>query len=210
MNWHLWCYSAAKKIWYETLSDEVLAYTYFEGSEEGVDASECLFYALSSVALSHGDKRDREEESGWTLHSRQHRSGHHYYWGARDRWGNLCTLPPFLHPSLCPSFSSPTFSSSLPSLYSTCVHIHVHVHLSWVLYYYNIYSYRLSSNFSSLLFLLLLLLLLPPGDISKPQEIFHIIEHFCLGQRRLHMFGTDNTIRPGEETPAINNLKGYV
>ena len=35
------------------------------------------------------------------------------------------------------------------------------------------------------------------GDISKPEEIFHIIEHFCLGRRRLHLFGTDNSIRPG-------------
>ena len=35
------------------------------------------------------------------------------------------------------------------------------------------------------------------GDISKPEEIFHIIEHFCLGRRRLHIFGTDNSIRPG-------------
>ena len=35
------------------------------------------------------------------------------------------------------------------------------------------------------------------GDIGKPEEIFHIIEHFCLGRRRLHLFGNDNTIRPG-------------
>ena len=35
------------------------------------------------------------------------------------------------------------------------------------------------------------------GDISKPEEIFHVIEHFCLGRRRLHLFGTDNSIRPG-------------
>ena len=34
--------------------------------------------------------------------------------------------------------------------------------------------------------------------MEKPEEIFHIIEHFCLGRRRLHLFGTDNTIRPGE------------
>ena len=32
------------------------------------------------------------------------------------------------------------------------------------------------------------------GDISKPEEIFHIIEYFCLGRRRLHLFGTDNCI----------------
>lgn len=32
---------------------------------------------------------------------------------------------------------------------------------------------------------------------DKPVEIFHIIEHFCLGKRRLHIFGRDSTIRPG-------------
>ncbi|XP_067144643.1 N6-adenosine-methyltransferase non-catalytic subunit [Centruroides vittatus] len=35
------------------------------------------------------------------------------------------------------------------------------------------------------------------GSIEKPEEIFHIIEHFCLGRRRLHIFGRDTTIRPG-------------
>lgn len=35
------------------------------------------------------------------------------------------------------------------------------------------------------------------GSIEKPEEIFHIIEHFCLGRRRLHLFGRDTTIRPG-------------
>lgn len=35
------------------------------------------------------------------------------------------------------------------------------------------------------------------GGIEKPEEIFHIIEHFCLGRRRLHVFGRDVTIRPG-------------
>jgi len=35
------------------------------------------------------------------------------------------------------------------------------------------------------------------GKSDKPQEIFHIIEHFCLGRRRLYLFGRDNTIRPG-------------
>lgn len=43
---------------------------------------------------------------------------------------------------------------------------------------------------------------LPPpqpelGSIEKPEEIFHIMEHFCLGRRRLHLFGNDSTIRPG-------------
>jgi len=35
------------------------------------------------------------------------------------------------------------------------------------------------------------------GSPEKPVEIFHIIEHFCLGRRRLHLFGKDTTIRPG-------------
>ncbi|KAK1886454.1 N6-adenosine-methyltransferase non-catalytic subunit [Dissostichus eleginoides] len=35
------------------------------------------------------------------------------------------------------------------------------------------------------------------GNVEKPVEIFHIIEHFCLGRRRLHLFGRDSTIRPG-------------
>lgn len=37
----------------------------------------------------------------------------------------------------------------------------------------------------------------PYGTYDKPDEIFHIIEHFCLGRRRLHIFGRDSTIRPG-------------
>ncbi|XP_026473557.1 N6-adenosine-methyltransferase non-catalytic subunit [Ctenocephalides felis] len=37
----------------------------------------------------------------------------------------------------------------------------------------------------------------PFGNHEKPTEIFHIIEHFCLGRRRLHLFGRDSTIRPG-------------
>ncbi|XP_077290921.1 methyltransferase like 14 [Arctopsyche grandis] len=35
------------------------------------------------------------------------------------------------------------------------------------------------------------------GSPEKPIEIFHIMEHFCLGRRRLHVFGRDSTIRPG-------------
>lgn len=35
------------------------------------------------------------------------------------------------------------------------------------------------------------------GSKEKPVEIFHMIEHFCLGRRRLHLFGRDSTIRPG-------------
>ncbi|VEL24292.1 unnamed protein product, partial [Protopolystoma xenopodis] len=33
------------------------------------------------------------------------------------------------------------------------------------------------------------------GSREKPTEIFHIIEHFCLGRRRLHIFGRDSTLR---------------
>ncbi|GFY67270.1 n6-adenosine-methyltransferase non-catalytic subunit [Trichonephila inaurata madagascariensis] len=45
------------------------------------------------------------------------------------------------------------------------------------------------------------------GSIAKPEEIFHIIEHFCLGRRRLHVFGRDVTVRPGWLTigPALTN-----
>ncbi|CAG2163145.1 unnamed protein product [Oppiella nova] len=45
------------------------------------------------------------------------------------------------------------------------------------------------------------------GSIQKPEEIFHIIEHFCLGRRRLHVFGRDSTIRPGWLTvgPGLTN-----
>lgn len=35
------------------------------------------------------------------------------------------------------------------------------------------------------------------GNADKPDEIFHIIEHFCLGRRRLYVFGRDNTVRSG-------------
>ena len=36
-----------------------------------------------------------------------------------------------------------------------------------------------------------------PGSLDKPIEMFHIAEHFCLGRRRLHVFGRDSSIRPG-------------
>uniref|UniRef100_A0A3B3HSC7 N(6)-adenosine-methyltransferase non-catalytic subunit METTL14 n=1 Tax=Oryzias latipes TaxID=8090 RepID=A0A3B3HSC7_ORYLA len=42
------------------------------------------------------------------------------------------------------------------------------------------------------------------GNVEKPVEIFHIIEHFCLGRRRLHLFGRDSTIRPGWLTVGPN------
>ncbi|EDW28832.1 GL18735 [Drosophila persimilis] len=45
------------------------------------------------------------------------------------------------------------------------------------------------------------------GSFEKPIEIFHIIEHFCLGRRRLHVFGRDSSIRPGWLTvgPELTN-----
>lgn len=45
------------------------------------------------------------------------------------------------------------------------------------------------------------------GSVDKPIEIFHIIEHFCLGRRRLHLFGRDSSIRPGWLTigPELTN-----
>uniref|UniRef100_A0A8C4Q511 N(6)-adenosine-methyltransferase non-catalytic subunit METTL14 n=1 Tax=Eptatretus burgeri TaxID=7764 RepID=A0A8C4Q511_EPTBU len=45
------------------------------------------------------------------------------------------------------------------------------------------------------------------GNAEKPTEIFHIIEHFCLGRRRLHLFGRDSTVRPGWLTvgPSLTN-----
>lgn len=44
----------------------------------------------------------------------------------------------------------------------------------------------------------------PISNLEKPEEIFHIIEHFCLGRRRLHLFGSDATIRPGWLTVGQN------
>ncbi|KAK9727665.1 N6-adenosine-methyltransferase subunit mettl14 [Basidiobolus ranarum] len=35
------------------------------------------------------------------------------------------------------------------------------------------------------------------GSTAKPEEIYHIIEHFCLGRRRLELFGENHNIRPG-------------
>nr|CAG4642554.1 EOG090X07CF [Evadne anonyx] len=45
------------------------------------------------------------------------------------------------------------------------------------------------------------------ASLEKPLEIFNIIEHFCLGKRRLHLFGRDSTIRPGWLTvgPMLTN-----
>ncbi|KAJ7544100.1 hypothetical protein O6H91_09G064800 [Diphasiastrum complanatum] len=35
------------------------------------------------------------------------------------------------------------------------------------------------------------------GSVAKPEELYHIIEHFALGQRRLELFGEDHNIRAG-------------
>lgn len=45
------------------------------------------------------------------------------------------------------------------------------------------------------------------GSFDKPIELFHIIEHFCLGRRRLHIGGRDASIRPGWLTvgPELTN-----
>ncbi|KAJ1959353.1 N6-adenosine-methyltransferase subunit mettl14 [Dispira parvispora] len=43
----------------------------------------------------------------------------------------------------------------------------------------------------------------PVGSTAKPEELLHIIEHFCLGQRRLYLFGEDNNIRPGWVTVGL-------
>merc|ERR1719334_1821018 len=45
------------------------------------------------------------------------------------------------------------------------------------------------------------------GSLDKPIEMFHIAEHFCLGRRRLHVFGRDSSIRPGWLTigPDLSN-----
>ncbi|KAI9344929.1 hypothetical protein BDR26DRAFT_856956 [Obelidium mucronatum] len=37
----------------------------------------------------------------------------------------------------------------------------------------------------------------PNGDTAKPEELYSIIENFCLGKRRLELFGRDNNIRQG-------------
>ena len=45
------------------------------------------------------------------------------------------------------------------------------------------------------------------GSLDKPVEMFHIAEHFCLGRRRLHVFGRDSSLRPGWLTigPELSN-----
>lgn len=35
------------------------------------------------------------------------------------------------------------------------------------------------------------------GSTAKPEDMYRIIEHFCLGRRRLELFGEDHNIRSG-------------
>ena len=37
----------------------------------------------------------------------------------------------------------------------------------------------------------------PLGSMQKPEEMYHIIEHFAMGRRRLELFGEDHNVRPG-------------
>lgn len=36
-----------------------------------------------------------------------------------------------------------------------------------------------------------------PGSLEKPEEIYDIIERFCLGRKKIELFGTINNIRNG-------------
>ena len=37
----------------------------------------------------------------------------------------------------------------------------------------------------------------PPSPVPKPPELYDMIEHFCLGTRRLELFGTNRNVRRG-------------
>lgn len=45
----------------------------------------------------------------------------------------------------------------------------------------------------------------PTGSTKKPEELYHVIERFAQGRRRLELFGEDHNIRPGWVTVG-NNL----
>ena len=66
-----------------------------------------------------------------------------------------------------------------------CTHTHTHTHKQ------------------SIIYVLIVCLQAEYGSVKKPEEIFHIMEHFCLGRRRLHLFGSDDTIRPGIESCCV-------
>lgn len=44
----------------------------------------------------------------------------------------------------------------------------------------------------------------PNGGTEKPKEIYQIIERFCLGRKRLELFGSKDNIRPGWLTVGMN------
>jgi mRNA m6A methyltransferase non-catalytic subunit len=35
------------------------------------------------------------------------------------------------------------------------------------------------------------------GSKNKPEELFNIVENFCMGRRRLEVFGSESSLRPG-------------
>lgn len=44
----------------------------------------------------------------------------------------------------------------------------------------------------------------PDQPDRKPNELFNIIENFCLGRRRLHLYGRNHSVRPGWLTVGPN------
>ena len=37
----------------------------------------------------------------------------------------------------------------------------------------------------------------PQGSTEKPEELYRIIERFCMGRKRIELFGDDRNKRPG-------------
>lgn len=54
----------------------------------------------------------------------------------------------------------------------------------------------------------------PPGSCEKPEEMYHLIERFANGRRRLELFGENHNIRPGWVTVgkdlSASNFKPHV
>ena len=53
-----------------------------------------------------------------------------------------------------------------------------------------------------------------PGSTAKPMELYDIVERFCLGRRRLELFGRETNLRPGwltigKEVPHNFNAERY-
>jgi len=42
------------------------------------------------------------------------------------------------------------------------------------------------------------------GSTAKPPDLYRLIEHYCMGRRRLELFGTDNNIRDGWVTIGLD------